>query len=165
MSLYSTWDKNAYQIETQEEYESFWGEYLPKEAKFYEYLLDNHREILSGTVAELAEKFEVDVLTVVGFIDGINTSLKVEVTVEEINEETNVSFDIDFEKLFFNMHLAKADWLYNMTQWENILNEETRKQIKKEYNKSRTVVNEEKIGRNDACPCGSGKKYKKCCGK
>ena len=23
----------------------------------------------------------------------------------------------------------------------------------------------EKIGRNDPCPCGSGKKYKKCCGK
>ena len=22
-----------------------------------------------------------------------------------------------------------------------------------------------KIGRNDPCPCGSGKKYKKCCGK
>jgi uncharacterized protein YecA (UPF0149 family) len=22
-----------------------------------------------------------------------------------------------------------------------------------------------KIGRNDKCPCGSGKKYKKCCGK
>ena len=21
------------------------------------------------------------------------------------------------------------------------------------------------VGRNDACPCGSGKKYKKCCGK
>ena len=27
------------------------------------------------------------------------------------------------------------------------------------------VINEEpKIGRNDPCPCGSGKKYKKCCG-
>ncbi|WP_407668339.1 SEC-C metal-binding domain-containing protein [Oceanobacillus damuensis] len=26
------------------------------------------------------------------------------------------------------------------------------------------VVNEQKIGRNDPCPCGSGKKYKKCCG-
>ncbi len=24
---------------------------------------------------------------------------------------------------------------------------------------------EEEIGRNDPCPCGSGKKYKKCCGK
>jgi preprotein translocase subunit SecA len=23
----------------------------------------------------------------------------------------------------------------------------------------------EKIGRNDPCPCGSGKKYKRCCGK
>ena len=29
-----------------------------------------------------------------------------------------------------------------------------------------TVVKEEpKVGRNDPCPCGSGKKYKKCCGK
>ena len=26
------------------------------------------------------------------------------------------------------------------------------------------VVKSEKIGRNDPCPCGSGKKYKKCCG-
>ena len=31
---------------------------------------------------------------------------------------------------------------------------------------NRTVVNQEpKIGRNDPCPCGSGKKYKNCCGK
>jgi preprotein translocase subunit SecA len=30
----------------------------------------------------------------------------------------------------------------------------------------KTVKREaEKIGRNDPCPCGSGKKYKKCCGK
>jgi preprotein translocase subunit SecA len=26
------------------------------------------------------------------------------------------------------------------------------------------VVKSDKVGRNDACPCGSGKKYKKCCG-
>jgi preprotein translocase subunit SecA len=31
---------------------------------------------------------------------------------------------------------------------------------------SRTVRREEKkIGRNDPCPCGSGKKYKRCCGR
>jgi preprotein translocase subunit SecA len=30
---------------------------------------------------------------------------------------------------------------------------------------TKTIVNEgEKVGRNDPCPCGSGKKYKKCCG-
>lgn len=28
-----------------------------------------------------------------------------------------------------------------------------------------TIEKNEKIGRNDICPCGSGKKYKKCCGK
>jgi len=27
-----------------------------------------------------------------------------------------------------------------------------------------TIVNEKKVGRNEPCPCGSGKKYKKCCG-
>ena len=26
-------------------------------------------------------------------------------------------------------------------------------------------IAEKKVGRNDPCPCGSGKKYKKCCGK
>ncbi len=32
--------------------------------------------------------------------------------------------------------------------------------------KQQTVVRtEEKVGRNDLCPCGSGKKYKRCCGK
>lgn len=28
----------------------------------------------------------------------------------------------------------------------------------------RTIIKDPKISRNDACPCGSGKKYKKCCG-
>ena len=32
-------------------------------------------------------------------------------------------------------------------------------------NPPKTVVAETKIGRNDPCSCGSGKKYKKCCGK
>ncbi|WP_066895752.1 preprotein translocase subunit SecA [Clostridium nigeriense] len=31
--------------------------------------------------------------------------------------------------------------------------------------KKQPVRNENKVGRNDACPCGSGKKYKNCCGR
>jgi preprotein translocase subunit SecA len=31
--------------------------------------------------------------------------------------------------------------------------------------KKSPIINEDKVGRNDPCPCGSGKKYKKCCGK
>lgn len=30
---------------------------------------------------------------------------------------------------------------------------------------SKTIKSENKVGRNDPCPCGSGKKFKKCCGK
>ena len=29
---------------------------------------------------------------------------------------------------------------------------------------SGTIVKGKKVGRNDPCPCGSGKKYKNCCG-
>ena len=32
-------------------------------------------------------------------------------------------------------------------------------------NPPKTIVAEKKVGRNDPCSCGSGKKYKKCCGK
>lgn len=32
-------------------------------------------------------------------------------------------------------------------------------------NRGTTIVNSAKIGRNELCPCGSGKKYKKCCGR
>ena len=31
--------------------------------------------------------------------------------------------------------------------------------------KNVTIRKSKKIGRNDPCPCGSGKKYKKCCGR
>ncbi|MBW2645386.1 MAG: SEC-C domain-containing protein [Deltaproteobacteria bacterium] len=31
-------------------------------------------------------------------------------------------------------------------------------------NPTTTKIAEKKVGRNDPCPCGSGKKYKKCCG-
>jgi SWIM/SEC-C metal-binding protein len=31
-------------------------------------------------------------------------------------------------------------------------------------NPQKTRIAEEKVGRNEPCPCGSGKKYKKCCG-
>ena len=75
------------------------------------------------------------------------------------------SLDIDFEKLYFNMLDAKAEYLFDLPQWEAIFSVEKRKEIATAYKQSKIVRNENKIGRNDACPCGSGKKYKKCCGK
>ena len=60
---------------------------------------------------------------------------------------------------------AKAEWLYNLPQWNTLLTDIERATIKREYNKTKTVVKAKKIGRNEPCPCGSGKKYKQCCGK
>ena len=37
-------------------------------------------------------------------------------------------------------------------------------QVESQANNRKPFVNTNKIGRNDPCPCGSGKKYKKCCG-
>ena len=36
---------------------------------------------------------------------------------------------------------------------------------RKEINDKEPTVVEKKVGRNDPCTCGSGKKFKKCCGK
>jgi len=53
----------------------------------------------------------------------------------------------------------------NFHKWESIFSKEKRKEIQRDYRDSKMVVNNDKVGRNDECPCGSGKKYKKCCGK
>ena len=102
-------------------------------------------------------------ITFVGFMDGINTSLTNQYEIEEIKEDTVITLDLDMEKLYFNMLEAKADWLYNLPQWESILTDEKIAEITKEYKKSKTIVKDDKVGRNDPCICGSGKKYKKCC--
>ncbi len=38
-------------------------------------------------------------------------------------------------------------------------------QLDRLLNPPKPVVASAKVGRNDPCPCGSGKKYKQCCGK
>ncbi|HHW31964.1 MAG TPA: SEC-C domain-containing protein [Clostridiaceae bacterium] len=164
MSLYDNWIKQASEHTTQEEYNKFWAQYFEKETKNYEYILENHNEVVSGTLKELAEKFNMDTVTMVGFLDGINTSLKEPLNIEELTEDSQIKLEVDFEKLYFNMLEAKADWLYNLQQWEGVLPQERRTEITKEYRRSKMAVSN-KIGRNDPCPCGSGKKYKKCCGK
>ena len=52
-----------------------------------------------------------------------------------------------------------------MKKWMKEHEAELRKEGNPEQHHVETVVHEgPRIGRNDPCPCGSGKKYKKCCG-
>ncbi|MPN17452.1 hypothetical protein SDC9_164805 [bioreactor metagenome] len=107
----------------------------------------------------------MDETTFLGFLDGINTSLKKELKLDGLKSGSKVELAIDFEKLYFNMLDCKADWLYGLPQWDAILSVEKRKEITAAFRSSKMYVKSENIGRNDPCPCGSGKKYKKCCGK
>lgn len=165
MSLFKDWTKDLESVKTQEDYEVFWKNYMENEIKIYKEILSKNDPIISGTVKELAEKFNCATKQIVSFLDGANDSFKQRLELEDITEETQISAEIDFEKLLWNMHEVKAEWLYNLTEWDNVLSEEKRKEIKKDHNRSKQVINDNKVGRNDPCPCGSGKKYKKCCGK
>ena len=165
-TLYQQWQDLAYdETADRSQLEKFWGTYFQIEKEIYEKLLSNPDEVVKGTVKELAEKYGQEVLTMIGFLDGINESLLVEVPLDTVEEDTVVSLAFDKERLYKNMVAAKADWLYQLPQWDEIFSEEKRKELYKEQKKSGTVVKPHKIGRNDPCPCGSGKKYKYCCGK
>ena len=165
MSLYKEWTENLENIKTQEEYQEFFTEYMAKETECYKSILQTKDPVIQGKIKDLAEQHNMTNLEFIGFLDGANTSLKEAIILDDLTEDSDIKAEFDFEKLLWHMHDAKAEWLYDMEEWEDIFDEEKRKEIKKDFNRSKTVVKGEKIGRNDPCPCGSGLKYKKCCGK
>lgn len=165
-SLLQTWREIAYnQNQTQQQYDAFWNAYFVQEQAVYKEILAAPATVVKGTVKELADRYNMELLTMVGFLDGINDSLKVPNPIEEMTEDTEVNLDYDMELLYKNMVEAKASWLYELEEWNALISEERRKELYKEQKSSHTVVKEKKIGRNDPCPCGSGKKYKFCCGR
>ena len=165
-TLLETWRGLAYGAgKTRKQSEAFWGKYFTVEKAFYEKILSTD-EVITGTVKELAARFGVEVLVMVGFLDGINDSLKVKNPIEEMTEDTVVNLDYDKELLYKNMVDAKAEWLYTLEAWNTLIpDEERRKELYREQKSANTVVKAKKISRNEPCPCGSGKKYKMCCGR
>ncbi len=164
MTLFQQWEE-LINNQTDATFKAFWEKYSSTETAIYKDILANFKKKPTGTFKELVEKYEADPVIFMGFLDGIDSSLKKSQDFKNFNEDSEIKLDIDFEKLYFNMHDASAEYLYNLPEWENVLTEERREEIYKEYKKSKTVVKDKLPGRNDPCPCGSGKKYKKCCGK
>ena len=83
----------------------------------------------------------------------------------EYNKE---SFEM-FESLKANIKDDTIKYLFKVQLVDNLPNEaESNVKVtgtnRDESGKGITVRREDKIGRNEPCPCGSGKKYKKCCG-
>ncbi|MCM1282026.1 MAG: SEC-C metal-binding domain-containing protein [Muribaculaceae bacterium] len=166
MGILQDWQAIAYNEKADRgELQRFWQRYFQLEKGVYEKLLVNPDEVVEGSVRELAEKYGLSILEMAGFLDGINESLIEENPIETMDEETHVSLAFDKEKLYKNMVKANADWLYDLPMWDDIYDKETQKQLYLEQKKSGTVVVGKKTGRNEPCPCGSGKKYKYCCGR
>ena len=168
MTLFELWNNYGEDAKERavEEYKKVVENYLGRERDVYAYLLSHTDEIVEGTIAELGKRFNMNEVEFLGFVDGINTSLvNGEYDLTDFTGESSVKLEFDLKKLYWNMLDAKAEWLYNLPQWKTLLTDIERAEIKREYNKTKTVVKAKKVGRNEACPCGSGKKYKQCCGK
>lgn len=102
-----------------------------------------------------------------------NNNLIAEISIVDLQADTNRLIN------FLNNHLLRTD-KYSDTrglidEWqeekENVLPEEkflknqTLPKRKVQKLQHGQIVSSVKVNRNDACPCGSGSKYKKCCGK
>ncbi len=163
MSLYKEWIETAYD-KNGKSVSKFWDTYLPLEQRIYEELIGNNITEINGTVAELAKKYSLTPYQIAGFVDGISGALDQELKIEELAEDTQLNLTFTFERLYKKMVEYKATHLYTLPQWDKIFTEKERKEFYRDQKKSGTFIRDEKIGRNDPCPCGSGKKYKKCCG-
>ena len=103
MTLLENWRNKAYGDATDnKQKEEIWKNYFLVEKGIYEKILCNPKDVITCTVAELAAKFDTDIETITGFLDGINDSLNKPNPIEEMKEDTTISLDIDLEKLYYN---------------------------------------------------------------
>lgn len=99
---------------------------------------------------------------------------KIENLIEEGYDQLLLSLE---DELYANCVINGIDHP-KLQSWKTLIdNRETRlkerdEELTKDFDhfNSRPInpqspIQSTKIGRNDSCPCGSGKKYKKCCGK
>ena len=172
MSYYKTWMDRSEDAVNQQTYVEYINKYYAMEKNAYDLILSaypENSELTNDKAKALAIKlgFNDDTMDIfLGFLDGIKASLNNgdALDLESVDDDTDISLDINYEKLYYNMRDAKADWLYGLKAWNKVLDDGKMKEITREYREA-NIAHSNKIGRNDPCPCGSGKKYKQCCGR
>lgn len=162
MALHDAWKRIAFDTQGQA-VKHVWDEYLLKEKKLYKEILAGKLESIEGTMTELSQRFGLSLTHMAAFMEGINEAVDGLPSVDEIEADTAIKLEIDFKRLYKQMVEFKAKELYKLPEWDGIFSAEEQREYYMEQKKAHTIVRSEKIGRNEACPCGSGKKYKKCC--
>lgn len=85
------------------------------------------------------------------------------INLENVDEYLSMGWGKNFSRLKNDVHYQFIDDTINCMEWWACFQPE--KKVKtKPFKPLETKSKRKKIGRNDPCPCGSGKKYKKCCG-
>ena len=163
MTLYQKWLSVAYD-KTGKIIKKCWDEYSPLEKAAYSKLLEDKTTHIEGTLNELGSLFRMKPEYTIGFLDGINEALDEPLKIKELTAESFVKLNFGFENLYKKMVEYRAEQLFELPEWNNIFDIDERRRMYKEQRDSTTIRKDTKIGRNDLCPCGSGKKYKKCCG-
>ena len=101
MALLEQWHAIAYNENADRgQLQNFWATYFNLEKGVYEQLLTNPDEVVEGTVKELADKYNLDIMAMTGFLDGINDSLITPNPIDTMEEDTHVSLAFDKEKLY-----------------------------------------------------------------
>lgn len=75
-----------------------------------------------------------------------------------------------FDEMIYNIKVDTVRYLFRVQiekapEREQVAKETSTNQGGDDTLKKQPIKKEPKIGRNDLCPCGSGKKYKNCCGR
>ena len=113
MALLEEWHKIAYNDKAdQGELQRFWQHYFLLEKGVYEKLLANPDEAVEGTVKELAEKYELSIMEMTGFLDGINDSLVTPNPIEEMDEDTKVRKSAEMT----HVHAVRARNIKNVAE-------------------------------------------------
>ena len=163
MALFDAWKRIAFDRKN-EPVKHVWSDFLAKEKAAYAGILKNRTTKIEGAVSALASEFRMSAKQMVQFLDGIDDCVDGLPPIGELEADTEIRFEIEFGRLYKQMVENKAEELYRLPEWDGIYTPEEQKELYTEQKKSHTVVrNEAKTGRNDPCPCGSGKKHKKCC--
>lgn len=147
--------------------------------KLYKLVVSEYKEKLNEIPEEITGEFEKAIsLQVIDnyWMEHINTmshlregiGLRGYAQEDPLRAYTMEGFDL-FDQMLqkidkdISIFLLKAEIRQNIERKEVVKNKKTNEGNEKETKKQPKRVN--KIGRNDQCPCGSGKKYKQCCGK
>ena len=144
----------------------------------YNALTTEYEEKISKIPEEVSKEFEKAVsLRVIDtyWMEHINTMSHLKEGIhlrgyaqnDPLREYKNEGYNL-FDKLLINIDAQTVIYLMKAEVRQNSERKQVSKGVANEDNnkvKKASPKRVQKIGRNDKCPCGSGKKYKNCCGK